>query len=387
MTRREKILGLCVGGALAGLALMSGVRWVVVEPFRGMQRQIDAERVRGRNLRQQLDGLAGAETQWENWTRRTFSTDPKDAQRRFREEMHQLLEIHGLSDPKVSPGTFIKYKDGSTGVPLNISATGTLNEIVSLLTDFYRIDWLARLDKVRISAKPEVIEDLNNPNRQQRRRTGSRRSAGTTAATGASVGPQGPELTVNISALNLVLPQAGGKLRHPTMDEVVHLPQGTLSREPEEYNAIFANNLFMPFRPRPTEVKHEPNEPPRVAEGPRNPTPAPPPRVTRTPPPAALKAMGRVNGMLVAYVVDESNPEQPLTRYHLDEPIDDGTLILICAGEGVVVRVNEQGREVDYFYPLGAHFADRVELDAELHPKVWEALEREFVAIEPGTSG
>ncbi len=385
MTRREKILGLCVGGTLAGLALVSVMQWVVVEPFRNMQKQIDAERERGHSLRGQLDALADVESQWQNWTRRTFSDDPKVAQRRFREEMHQLLEIHGLSEPKVSPGTFVKYKDGSTGVPLNISAAGTLNEVVSFLTDFYRIDWLARLDKVRITAKPEVIDDVNNPAKMRRRPTGRR--GGTSAPGGpVSVGPQGPELTVNISALNLVLPRLGEKVPHPVMEEVVHLPRGTLSREPEEYNAIFASNLFMPHRPKPPTPTPDPTH--EVAERPvvESPRPAPPP-----PRPDAerkfLKAMGRLNGTLVAYVVDETDSKDPLKRVHLDEKMDDGTLILICAGEGVVVRVNDHGRDRDYFYPLGASFRERVELDADLHPKVWEALEREFVAVEPAGRG
>jgi hypothetical protein len=382
MTKREKVLSLCMGATLGGVGLWMVVNWAVVQPFRNVEQAIRDERAYGDRLHAKLRELRDVERDWQRLTARTFSDDPKVAQRRFREDIHQLLEMHELGEPKVSPGTFILRKDGAIEVPLNISAAGTLNEIVGFLCGFYRRDYLARLDKVRITAEQSIIGDANSARRAGRsgaRRAG-RGAASPAAAETASAagGPHGPELKVNISAVTLVLPAVPGVEPTP-LEKVDVLDSGRLLRPVDEYSEITAKNMFSPHRPRPVEVaKKSDEEPPDV---PVTPTPGPV-RPTVDPRIGAdqrfVRTTTRLNGAPVAYVYDDSQPTQPPTPHRLDEPIDDGTLLLIHP-KGIVVRVDEGGTETDYFYPLGTSFKDRVELTPDNLPDIWQALENEFV--------
>ncbi len=378
MTRREKVLAMCLGGTLSGVAFFTLVNWAVIGPFKSVKQQIAAERERQRNLNEQLKRLTQVEREWqEKWTARTLAADPKEAQRRFREDMHRLLARHGLREPKVSPGTFVKYKNGSVGVPLTVSATGTLKEVLGYLCDFYRRDYLARLDKVRITADQSIVGEVNLP-----RRRGLVRSTRAPALTKreASIGPDGPELKLTVSAITLVLPKLPG-LEHPVMQEITELEDGRLLRKREEYNLILDKNLFMPYQEKPAAVAQDQpvTQPSRPAVPATRPLPPP-----VDPRPGADQQFVRgtvsLDGEQVAYVVDERQRDQPPRQYHLDEPIDDGTLILIHP-QGLVVRVRQpDGRTVDYVYPLGASFRDREELDCEAHPEICEAMQREIIS-------
>lgn len=376
MTRREKVLAICVGGALGGLALAMIVRWTVVEPYKAIQKQITDEQKRQKDLRAELRNLQPVDAKWEELTSRTFSADPQEAQRRFREDMHMLLERHGLKSAKVSPGAFVRYKDESTGVPLTISASGSLKAIVGFLCDFYRRDYLARLDKVRISAEQAVIADVNST---RGRGGGARPGRGGAARREAATGPDGPELKLNVSAVALVLPQLP-MMGHPVLpDEIPERERGRLAEDLPAYKTIFERSLFVPYTPRvAAPPPAETTKPAHVAEVP------PPPEPPKPDPDAQKYVCGttRLNGELIAYVLDEARRDQRPSEYRLDQPIHDGTLLLVVP-EGIVVRANGK----DYFYPLGKKFAEREVLDADAHPEVWEAFQRAFLWPEGGPGG
>lgn len=376
MTRREKVLAICVGGALGGLALAMIVRWTVVEPYKAIQKQITDEQKRQKDLRAELRNLQPVDAKWEELTSRTFSADPQEAQRRFREDMHMLLERHGLKSAKVSPGAFVRYKDESTGVPLTISASGSLKAIVGFLCDFYRRDYLARLDKVRISAEQAVIADVNST---RGRGGGARPGRGGAARREAATGPDGPELKLNVSAVALVLPQLP-MMGHPVLpDEIPERERGRLAEDLPAYKTIFERSLFVPYTPRVAAPQPaETTKPAHVAEVP------PPPETSKPDPDAQKYVCGttRLNGELIAYVLDEARRDQRPSEYRLDQPIHDGTLLLVVP-EGIVVRANGK----DYFYPLGKKFAEREVLDADAHPEVWEAFQRAFLWPEGGPGG
>lgn len=377
MTRREKVLAICVGGALSGLALAMIVRWTAVEPYKAIQKQIGDEQKRQKDLRAELRNLQSVDAQWEKLTSRTFSADPQEAQRRFREDMHMLLERHGLKSAKVSPGAFVRYKDESTGVPLTISASGSLKAIVGFLCDFYRRDYLARLDKVRISAEQAVVADVNST---RGRGGGTRPGRGGAARREAATGPDGPELKLNVSAVALVLPRLP-MMGHPVLpDEIPELERGRLAEDLPAYKTIFERSLFVPYTPRVAIKQPEPETKTAVVDEPRATIVEPP----KSDPDAQKYVCGttRLNGELIAYVLDEAHRDQPLSEYRLDQPIHDGTLLLVVP-EGIVVRAN--GR--DYFYPLGRKFAEREVLNADAHPEVWEAFQRAFLQPEAGPVG
>lgn len=389
MTRREKVLGLCVGGAVAVTALVTLVRWTVLEPFETVQKNIRTEQQRTQVLTMQLRHMQDAERRWEALTRRTFApaSEPQVAQRRFREDLHRLVERHGLRDPKLSPGSFLRYRDQSIGVPLTITATGTLNEVVGFLRDFYRRDYLARADKVRIAAEQNIIAEINNPRRDS---GGSGRGGrGGAAGRDGAIGPNGPELRVTISAITLVLPTPPG-LPHPVIEGLPEESERGRLAEADltAYNVLFEKNPFLPYQEKPA--------PRPVVEAQPKPT-EPGPVVTKPPvdPRAGvenlyLRATISLDGEPAAFVTDGRRPMDKPQQYHLDQPVDDGTVALIHP-TGMVVRVVKEEGVRDYFYALGASFRERTELNPDEHPDVWDAFQQQRawrgVETEAGAAG
>jgi hypothetical protein len=387
MTRREKVLALCVGGTVGGLALVLAVRWVVLDPFQTVRKQIGDEQRRSQKLAAHLQQVEQVEEQWQALTAQTLAEEPRDAQRRFQENMQQLLDRHGLRDAKVAPGAFIANKDGSRGVPLTINASGTLKEIVGFLCDFYCQDYLKRLDKVRISGDQSLIGDINF----SRGRPGARPGGRTAPAAGGrrepTYGPDGPELKVSISAVTLVLPRLN-KIDHPVVEQIGQLENGPLQRERTAYNVIVDRNPFTPFQPKPTVVvAPTPTTQSETARPVQQTTPVVDPRA------GAEQKFVRVttclDGEPVAYVYDQQQLQDPPAKYYLDAEIDDGRLILIHP-RGLVVQVGSH----KYFYPLGKSFKDREDLDPDEHPDIVEALRQEAAGsshppagARAGTSG
>jgi hypothetical protein len=369
MTRREKIMALCVGGALGGLALSYVVNWAVVRPFHNVRDQIAAEHRRSHNLQTTFQQVENIEDEWKKLAARTLANDVREAQRRFQEDMQHLLALHGLRDTKVAPGAFLTYKDGSHGVPLIISAAGTLKEILGFLCDFYCRDYLARLDQVRISADQGVLGDVNT----NRQRTGGARHGRPGSPPGGrreqQFGPDGPVLKLNVSAVTLVLPKLRG-IDCPAESEIVELPGGRLQRERAAYNAILDRNPFLPYQEKVVAYTGPTSQPQH--DGPSPPPPPPPPPDGRDQ--KFVRVTTCLDGEPMAYVYDEQRRDQPPDKYYLDDPIDDGRLLLILP-RGLVVRVGAE----DYFYPLGKSFRDREKLTADDQPEIWEALRQETV--------
>ncbi len=379
MTRREKVLAWCVGGGLGGLALVYMVNWAVLRPFQNVRDQIKEEHRRSRSLRTAFQQVENIEDEWKKLGARTLADDPQDSQRRFQEDMQKLLALHGLRDTKVAPGAFVTYKDGSHGVPLTIGAAGTLKEILGFLCDFYGRDYLARLDKVRITADQGVLGDVNT----SRPRAGGSRP-GRSPAPGSrreqQFGPDGPVLKLNVSAVTLVLPKLRG-FDGPAETEIIELTGGgRLQRERAAYNAILDRNPFMPYQEKALVVAPPPTQPTHE-QAPVTPT-APPvvdPRVGADQ--KFVRVTTCLDGEPTAYVYDEQRRDQPPDKFFLDDRIDDGRLLLILP-RGLVVRVGTQ----DYFYPLGKSFKDREELDPDAQPEIWEALRQETVGSEDETA-
>lgn len=392
MTRREKVLAMCVGGTLGGLALVMLVRWAILEPFESVRNDIAQEQRRNQKLRARLDALDRIEQLWQEQTRRTLAADPAQAEIRFRTAMDVLFTRHGLRVRSVRPGTPVRSKkDGPIGVPLSFSVSGTLNQLVGFLCDFYRQDFAARLDKLFISSGQGLIMSVNNPKgRPPSGRAGRPSPAG--GAARAEAGPHGPELSVDISAITLVLPKMSD-IPHEIPDEIAELTDGRVLRSRGDYNRIFEHSLFVPFQEKPaTVVASQPA--PTTQPTAKAPPPPPPPPVNPRPDAEHLYlvATTQLRGERVAYVVDDRQRDKPAQEYRLDEAIDDGTLVLIHP-KGIVVRVGPPGQpKKDYFYPLrkvspALSFKEREELNPIDHPEVWDALQREFVPLDATAGG
>jgi hypothetical protein len=372
MTRREKIMALCVAGVLGSFGLLNVLRWAVLAPFTAIENRIIDERGRRAKLDARLRDVADVEQKWAELTGRTLSGDANAAEARFREDMRRLLDLHGLDEPKVSPGAHIRYKNGAFGVPLTISATGTLKEVAGFLSDVRARDYLVRLEKVRLTSDLSVITSVNNPRpalTSTRPSTGGR-SAPRGRSGGGSLGLEGPELKVSISAMTLVLPKLPG-VAHGEASDTKPTTKGW--SESSVVAAVCKKNLFKPWQPPEVRVATSQPKGPETHDV----------KVVEIVDPRKdadkLVVVGTVslNDEPAALVRDDREKTQPVKEYYLDDEIDDGTLLLICP-EGLVVEVQEGGAETKYFYPLGANFASREVLSPESHPEVWQELQREF---------
>jgi hypothetical protein len=385
MTRREKTLTGCIGLTLAGLALYWVVSRVLVDPFVSLREQIATEQTRARDFKKSLAQLQNVDQEWQALTARTLSSDPKEAQFRFREVIHELLQQHGLvddpntKDTKISPGAFSRDRNGFIEVPLTITTAGTLKEVVGFLCDFYRQDWVARIDKVNLAANQSLV----TPGSTARGGKAPPRGGPTPPRGGPTppaVGPDGPELTISITTTALVLPKVGNIEPQPTADPN-DLAQGMLAREVEAYKLVFDKNLFKRYVPPPPVVETKPSSQPVMAAA-TQPTPQPV-ALPVDPRPNADKQFfvgtTSLNGEPAAYVRDEQKPDKPVNHYRVGEPLDDGTLVLI-EPHALVVRVKQaDGQEKDFYYPLRqpkpASFKEREELKPEDHPELWKELQ------------
>ncbi len=146
------------------------------------------------------------------------------------------------------------------------------------------------------------------------------------------------------------------------------LARGGLSRPPEQYQAIAANNLFKPWQPDSSESQGGLG--PDDGAGSGGDGPPPPPRDK-----LFLVGMTCLRGKVAAYVRREDRPHAPVVVHRLDEGMDDGRLLLVRP-DGVVVQVQQPGGEKPYFYPLGDSFVNRRLLTAAQYPEIWEEARR-----------
>jgi len=260
-------------------------------------------------------------------------------------------------------------------------ARGTLQQLVNFLCDFYRRGYLARIDQINVTADDVLAR--GGASTASRVRPGRRATPGavqTQTPTTPTVGPEGPQLAISFSASALVLPLIGGIESQPHPDPLAPPPQerGRLPRTPQEYSTIWQKSLFRPYQEPPRVATSQPaTAPARVAETAVPAQPPPPPPAPR--PRKGVVAVSARSGRLEVGVRDLDRREQPLEWYGINDPIDDGTLVLVNH-RGIVVAVEENhgGRReyVYYFYKLGSSFEERQRVDPQQHPEIQAQLEQ-----------
>lgn len=396
MTKRERILGSLVGAAVAVAILTQVVIFLVVRPIGALRQTLSEKTVEERDLRILLKNDANAGQRWEALTGRTLSSDWNVAQRRFREHLHHLVEQHHLAEATVSPRPPRTMRNGQVELKFNIRAVGTLKEITALLTDFYRYEFLSKIDRVVLSvestgaAGPTLSAGSAAPPRESSssRRRGSRSSRGNGEAAGAESSARGGSpagerrLTLQLTASTLVLPTKAPELKelkYIDLDTLTETDQGRLAHPVADYDALVTDNIFTEYVAPVVAVKPPPIEPTtRPVE----------PVVASKPPPAnprpdadkfVLIATTSLHGRLIACVTDTRDAKNPPARHELNEQVDDGQIVLITP-RGMVVRVEAGGGDAadttDYFYRLGKTFRDREKLEPSKYPDVAEQLQK-----------
>ena len=385
MNKREKVLGiivatvlvLCLGGAV--------VKWGVVDRWNGIQDDITKARQRVQSLNMQLAQARTAEANW--LALRPLSHNLRSAEQRFRRDISGLLEQHGLHENltirTLSPGNIESSRDVKfAAARVSFQTRGTLKQVTNFLCDFYRRDYLTKLEKITLTAEDKGRSSSRTGSRRAGWRRGGR--ATTKRQEGPSYGPEGPNLNVSIIATALVLPQIKGLEREAITEITPPDPddQGLLPRPIDEYAAIWETNLFKEWQPKATAKVKEPikrDDGPKVVrkDPERKPTPPKQPRPNKK-----LIGVNSMSGTLIASIQDPRRRELPPERVGLNEEIDDGTLVLICP-RGIVVQVEQPAGETFefkyYVYKLGTRFEDREELDHEMYPEIAEQLELALV--------
>lgn len=398
MTQRERILAISMGVAVGGAALFWVGKTAVFGPLKAADAAIVDARTAQKKLRDREKELKDARKDYLAKTRRTLHGDPKEAQLIFADSLHKLLHRNGLADDpsskatKITPGSFAydKYSEFYE-VPLTITASGTMNELVNFLCDFYQLPYMARLERVTLAADPAVITaavapehgggTTNGANGNTRR--ASVRARSTAGRPGTQVGPDGPELTITIKATTLVMPKLKDEKEYAVIADpnVEDAAYARLPQAKEVYAEVFRQSLFKPWQPEQKPettpavvVDTTPKETAKIEEHRRE---VVNPRSNAEH--MFVRAVDALAGNPLALVVDETNPGALATTYHNDDEIDDGKILLILP-RGMVVRSAEaHGGHTDYFYPLGKSFAEREPLSPEEHPQIWHALEEAFV--------
>ncbi len=399
MTQRERLLAITLGLTLGVLGAGWLVQRFVVSPLVTVRQQIAAEGVRRGELNRKLAELDRVEQDWKAQVARTLAAEPKEAQLRFRENMQMLLERHGLAagsqdkGAKISPGSIITdNRTGFVDVPLSIQTTGSLRQIVGFLVDFYRQDYAARIDQVSMTADLREGAAGGAPaaaagSSRAGRRT---RSPGPATASVANYGLDGPPVNVTIDVVTLVAPKLA-KVEASPAAGVQELESGRLRFPVETYQEIVERSLFAPYvpPPPPPPPPDPAAPPPAVVVEPNLPPPPPPAPLRDQPERQILIGTTVINGVPYAYVLDERDGRNTVTRYGHDARLDGegNAVVLLIHPRGMVVRARDDaGRATDYFYPLRqpepASFAERVPLTEEEYPEVVAALRAEFVDFE-----
>lgn len=351
MTRREKIMVGAAGGAILLFAGVQLVRTQVIAPVRALQMDLQNARQRHAALQQRLSMAPSTRQRWMQVTAQTLGSDPVAAQALFRRDLTTLLERHGLVTDLSVKSLQVRtvprgLRAGFAEVPVAVHVRGTLDTLVGFLRDFYQRPYLARISRLALAA------ETGTPG------TGPGRPAS-----------DNPVLTINFTATALVLPVVPDAPHQP-VDLNASAARPLLDNpDPTAYEQIVASNVFRQWRPPPPQPPPPTEPPPTHASGP----PPPPPRADWL----VLVGTTGMDNVGVAYVRNPQAKDQPPTQHRVGERIDDGTLVLVHP-LGMVVRVDPQppgsGAPIDYFYPLGAAFKERVPLDPAVHPEVAREL-------------
>lgn len=379
MNAREKLLAGCLVGVfmLAGLWMI--VRWGVVARWQGLNERIAQTAKKERDLRRRLEEAREAKSRWAAIT--PVSHNPEIGAQRFREDLSQLLDRHGLgADCTLQKLPPRKLKiSGFTEVRFSITTRGSLRQVLDFLCDFYRRQYPAKLEVINLTAE-EQGRRANMAARNRARPAGRRAEPATPASPSDA---DGPRLNVSITATALVLPElslGGAKIPQDPRDPL-EPPAGSLGqlpRERAEYNLVLERNLFKPWQPPIVEAP-PPLPPPGGGDNPKVNTPIAEVPKAEPRPEKTLIGVASTDRELAAWVREEARRDLAPERVQVNDTVDDGRLVLVVP-RGMVVQVpSPSGSGLDYryyLYKLGNRFSERELLDPERYPDIQRELEQ-----------
>lgn len=357
MTLRERNLAIGVVGAIVVFGGIGLVRSAIIAPRARLQSELAAERARADD--QEKRSLLPATTfaAWEAQTRRTLGLEGDKVSGAFRDDVSELLVKHKLTkDLTISPRdprTVQKsIRKGFSEVGLQVSVKGTLDNLVGFLHEFYQRPYQKRVSRMSVSVEGGSATATSSD---------AQKSAKAGGKGAASSGKSEPTLNISLTLTTLMLPRnenrAWTELGHPVFDpkQPGDARPDTLALELAGYQVISKVNPFKMYAPPPAgPIAKVPDTQPRIEPD----HPKPPARPNHH----VLVYTASLNGMPIAYVDESGKKTETPVAKHLNEKVDDGTLVLVHP-QGMVVRAHPHGGGDPkfYFYPLGASFKERVE--------------------------
>ncbi len=374
MNQRERVLASCVAGVIVVSGGYALIKSQVYEPGEKLKADIASAREYRGKLEVRLNGSEKITRGWQEQTGQTLDQEWFAAHQAFREDVSLLLKRNnltaGLKINKHKERTDKKGpREGFVELPLSVRVNGQLGDLDNFLKDFFQRAYLVRLDKLQLSAE--------HTSKSKRKKGGSTE----------------PQLGITMTLSTLVLPKVAD-VDHPTFDlaafnhpdpeaELVlaAAPRLRWQEDMDRYGEIVEKNIFENYEPPPPKVKTapRPKEVVKKTEPKTEDKPKPVPvDLRRDAGKFVLSGMGRLDDGPIAYVTRSDQPAEPPTLYRLNDDIDDGRLVLIVP-RGIVVRATPPARGArqpakNYFYPLGATFAEREEVDASVHPELERQL-------------
>jgi len=368
LTTRERNLAIVMGVLVGSVALVAGVRSWYIVPRAKARADLQQAYRRRENLRQIVAARARTFEGWYRWTRRTLDADPAKAEERFRTDVTHLLETAGVQELSIRPAEARRvrkgYRKGFVELPLTVACKARLGQVVGFLKALYQRPYLVRVETLRLVPPADVAAA---PRKGRRRR--NERAAGE------------PLLTVSMRLATLVLPRQR-ELEHPTLPaealeggEVPQPVRWLWQDDVQVYDEIASLNVFKKYEPPKPKPKPQPKPPAVAKKPPKWPPPPPPPDPRRDADKFVLLGTASIHGVPVAYVRDTRRLVDPPEKKHLNDRLDDGTIVLIHP-RGIVVRSEGPPKRGKlYFYPIGRNFKQREPLSPTEHPDVYREVQ------------
>ena len=159
MQRREKLLLLLLVAAVLAWQGQGLVDFVVFAPLAERTEQIRTLDKKIKEQENQQSAIKASAAKLEQWKTTSLPPDPLDAQRLYQQWLTDLVQLAGLSRPKVTPGRRMPRGDVYEAVQVSVETEATLEQLCRFLYHFYRTDLLHQIVRMRLDSE----ENEGNP--------------------------------------------------------------------------------------------------------------------------------------------------------------------------------------------------------------------------------
>ncbi len=312
-TRREKVLAVVFGGAIAAFGLWETFGQMVLQPFTDLRVQLDAARSNRDNLQDQSATVEHALRNMKQVAAQSLPADPGKATVLYQGWLIRHLELNSIASAIVTPAPAMVEKSIGHRIPFTVQCSASTANIARFLDEFYATPLLHRITNLNI--------------------------------TNSSNGESDHRITLSIEALAF-----------DSASAIEVLPEPTVFAKESSLAAVFAgDDIFRRKRSTPPQVAKAPEE--------SNPKPVIPVKKPEPPKPDPHKSVRFVasvwNGQQrEAWFVDQRSKEEQtlIASSDLSFPdidgkvlsIDNDTMQLELAGKRCTINLGQTLSEVTF---------------------------------------